>query len=312
MKTFKAIILMSILITSMNFLYAQTARLQVIHNSADLAADPVDVYLWNGTTNSLVVKLDDFAFRQATPFVDVPAGDSLAVIFAGSTSTSETDQAITTIPVGALAENEKYVVFANGVVDPNSYAANPDSKSTAFGLLVKAPAKEISSDSTKIQFFVLHGATDAPTVDVIARDVATLVDNAAYGDITDYISVPAASYILDVTPGSDNNTIVASFQADLRGLAGGSAVVFASGFLDPTANQNGKAFGIFAALANGNVVEFPAYSPKARLQVIHNSADLAADPVDVYLWNGTTNSLVVKLDDFAFRQATPFVDVPSR
>ena len=311
MKTFKAIILMSILITSMNFLYAQTARLQVIHNSADLAADPVDVYLWNGTTNSLVVKLDDFAFRQATPFVDVPAGDSLAVIFAGSTSTSETDQAITTIPVGALAENEKYVVFANGVVDPNSYAANPDSKSTAFGLLVKAPAKEMSSDSTKVQFFVLHGATDAPTVDVIARGVATLVDNAAYSDITDYISVPAASYILDVTPGSDNNTMVASFQADLSGLAGGSAVVFASGFLDPSANQNGEAFGIFAALANGTVVEFPAYSPKARLQVIHNSADLAADPVDVYLWNGTTNSLVVKLDDFAFRQATPFVDVPA-
>ncbi len=34
--------------------------------------------------------------------------------------------------------------------------------------------------SDNVEFFVLHGATDAPTVDVIARDVATLVDNAAY------------------------------------------------------------------------------------------------------------------------------------
>ncbi len=311
MKKIKVIILVSILITSLNLVNAQTARLQVIHNSADLAADPVDVYLWNGTANSLVIKLDDFAFRQATPFVDVPAGDSLAVVFAGSASTSETDQVITTIPVGALAENEKYVVFANGVVDPNSYAVNPDGRSAAFGLLVKTPARESAVDANNVDFFVLHGATDAPTVDVIARGVATLVDNAAYGDITDYISVPAASYILDVTPGSDNNTVVASFQADLSGLAGGSAVVFASGFLDPTANQNGKPFGIFAALANGTVVEFPAYSPTARLQIIHNSADLAADPVDVYLWNGTANSLVIKLDDFAFRQATPFVDVPA-
>ncbi len=74
----------------------------------------------------LVVKLDDFAFRTATPFVDVPAGDDLSVIIAAPTSTSETDGVIATIPVGELADMEKYVVFANGVLDPSSYAANPD------------------------------------------------------------------------------------------------------------------------------------------------------------------------------------------
>ena len=41
---------------------------------------------------------------------------------------------------------------------------------------------------------------DAPGgLDVTARGVATLVDNAIYGDITDYLAVPRASYILDVT-----------------------------------------------------------------------------------------------------------------
>ncbi len=99
-----------------------------------------------------------------------------------------------------------------------------------------------------VEFFALHGATDAPTVDVIARGVATLVDNAAYGDMTGYIPVPPASYILDVTPGDDNATVVASFEADLSGLAGGAAVVFASGFLTPADNQGGAAFGLFAAL----------------------------------------------------------------
>ncbi|MCB1048861.1 MAG: T9SS type A sorting domain-containing protein, partial [Calditrichaeota bacterium] len=92
------------------------------------------------------------------------------------------------------------------------------------------------------------------------RDVATLVDNAAYGDISSYISVPAASYVLDVTPGDDNTNVVAAFGADLSGLGGGAAVVFASGFLDPSMNQNGEGFGIFAALPDGNVVAFPAVS----------------------------------------------------
>ncbi|MDX1701637.1 MAG: hypothetical protein R3250_13510, partial [Melioribacteraceae bacterium] len=67
-------------------IYAQNARLQVIHNAADVAAASVDIYLWNTASNSLVVKLDDFAFRAATPFVDVPAGDSLDVIIAGPSS----------------------------------------------------------------------------------------------------------------------------------------------------------------------------------------------------------------------------------
>ena len=40
------------------------------------------------------------------------------------------------------------------------------------------------SNSDNVEFFVFHGATDAPAVDVIARDVATLVDNAAYTEMT--------------------------------------------------------------------------------------------------------------------------------
>ncbi len=45
---------------------AATARLQVIHNAADPAAEAVDIYV-NGD-----LFLPGFAFRTASAFVDVP------------------------------------------------------------------------------------------------------------------------------------------------------------------------------------------------------------------------------------------------
>jgi len=273
-----------------------TARLQVIHNAADPAAEMVDIYV-NGD-----MLLDDFGFREATPYIDVPANVELNIGVAPGTSTGAGD-IIATFPVTLMAE-ETYSVIANGVLDPSGFAANPDGRDIGFTLFTKAGAREAAADMGMVDFFALHGSTDAPTVDVIARGVATLVDDAAYGDMTDYLSVPPASYVLDVTPGGDNSAIVASFEADLSGLAGGAAVVFASGFLTPDDDQDGAAFGLFAALPDGSVVEFPALT-EARLQVIHNAADPAAEMVDIYV-NGD-----MLLDDFGFREATPYIDVPA-
>ncbi len=162
--------------------------------------------------------------------------------------------------------------------------------------MIQTPSKE-SATGGNVEFVGVHGATDAPAVDIVARGVATLVNNAMYGDITGYIAVPPAKYTLDVKD-STGTTRVATFAADLSGLANGAAVVFASGFLTPSANQNGKAFGLYAALANGTVVAFPAVTT-ARLQVIHNAADPAADRwISISAGNEA-------LDNFGFRKATP-------
>lgn len=106
---------------------------------------------------------------------------------------------------------------------------------------------------------------------------------------------PAAKYDLALQPAGTNNT-VASFRANLSGLAGGAATVFASGFLAGT-----PSFGLFAALPNGTVIALPL-TPTARVQIIHNSPDPS---VDVYVGNTRL------IDDFAFRTATPFIDVPA-
>ncbi len=223
-----------------------TARVQVIHNSSDVLAGVVDVYV-NGN-----LAIPDFGFRQATPFIDLPAGVVLNIGIAPGTSSSVNDT-LKNFKVN-LTANEKYIVFANGLLT-GGYSPNPDGRNTNFTLLIKTPARE-SATSSNVDLFVLHGSTDAPTVDVKAREAGnvTLVDDAAYGDITGYFSVPPADYTLDLYLGN-GTTLVNSFIAPLSGLGGGSAAVFASGFLNPSANQNGAAFGLFAALANGTVIQ---------------------------------------------------------
>jgi hypothetical protein len=239
------------------------ASLQVIHNAADPAADTVDVWV-NGSK-----LIPNFAFRTATPFVQVPAEVELNIGVAPRGSMSQ-DEAIATFTV-TLDKDVSYIAIANGVVG-SSFAENPDGRDIAFTLFTKAPARQAGENGmSNVDFFALHGATDAPTVDVIARGVATLVDDAAYGDMTDYITVPAGSYTLDVTLGDDNSAVVASYTADLSGLSGGAAAVFASGFLTPADNNDGPAFGLFAALPNGVVVEFPADGDDALAAAKGNS-----------------------------------------
>ena len=277
---------------------AQNAKLQIIHNAADATAEKVDIYL-NGN-----ILLDDFSFRTATPYIDAPSGVELNIGVAPGNSSSVTDT-IKNFPV-TLAAGGKYVAIASGVLNPANFSPNPESNDIGFKLIIQDNARTVSNDTSQVQFFVLHGSTDAPAVDVIARGVGTLVNDAQYSNYTPYIgiTIPPAKYLLDVTPASDNNTIVASFEADFSGLKGQTAVVFASGFLDATGNQSNAPFGLFAALNNGTVVDLPAVTT-ARLQVIHNASDPAAKLVDVYL-NGN-----LLLNDFAFRTATPFIDAPA-
>lgn len=205
-----------------------TAMVQVIHNSPEKAARKVDVYV-NGS-----LAIDNFKYRTATPFISLPTEVSVAIAPRNSSSVND---AIATFDY-TLAEGESYVVTAAGLL----------SSSPSFDLYPFAPAKS-TSGTDLISLAVFHGSPDAPTVDVVARDVATLIDDISFGEYQGYLDVPAAKYKLDITL-ADQSATAATFKADLRGLEGGAAVVLASGNL----SGDDARFGLFAVLGDGTSV----------------------------------------------------------
>ncbi len=275
--------------------FSQTARLQAIHNSPDPIADTVNVYV-NGDPF-----VPNLAFRNATPFVDAPAGVPLTISILPK-GESDTANAVFTTSV-TLTANETYVVVASGVVDATTYPTLP-----TFSLEIFTGAREVAASSGDVDVLIQHGSPDAPAVLVNETSVpaGNLVPSIAFPDfIPDYADFVPLDYELDVRLVSDSS-LVGSYSAPLNtlGLTDSAIVVFASGFADPS--NPGPGFGLFAALANGDVVQLPETTQRfARVQVIHNSPDPIADTVNVYL-NGDP-----LIPDFAFRTATPFVDAPA-
>lgn len=264
--------------------FAQTAKVQIIHNSP---TPTVDVYA--GTDRLL----NDFAFRTATPFIDVPAGVAIALGIAPGNS-NNASESIARFNV-TFESGKTYVVVATGIV-----GGTP-----GFDLKVFDQGRTASSNSANVDLLFYHGSPDAPVVDVTTGGTP-IINDVAYGQFQGYLSVPAASYDLSVTPGNDNSVVVASYRADFSFWKGSSAVIFASGFL----SGSNPAFEPWVALSNGGTFPLasittpppPGPTNTARVQVIHNSP---TPTVDVYA--GTS----LLLNDFAFRTATPFVDLPA-
>ena len=291
---------------------APMARVQVIHNAADPAADTVDVYL-----NDAIL-LDDFAFRTATPYVDVPAGVVLNIGIAPGNSGSVVDTLVN-FPL-TLAAGGTYGVVANGVIDPSGFLPNPDGLDISLRLFLQGAAREASSGAD-VEFYVVHGISDAPGVDISVADGGpTLVNNALYGDVTGYIAVAPAFYTLDITDSSQTD-LFTSFEADLTTLGGQSLVILASGFSEADSNQSGPGAELIAVFADGSVDtlvqlgdgtfydDFEAYSAGTQL-VVQNPNDwttwsgpsgTAEDPFvsDAFAFSGTNSVVVVENNDFA-------------
>ena len=281
-------------------------KLQLIHNAADPAVSTVDVYVQPTSGGPAQLYEDDLDFRTATGFRSVDANTYTVGLAPGnSNGIGDTLKSYTL----TVASNTTYTVLVTGVLNPSNFATNPDNLGIEVAPYVVSGV-DTNSSGGNVSLTVAHGVSDAPAVDIFVRELGSsaVVNDAAFGAIEPNLSVPAADVTIDIAASADSTATLFSHSAHLAsaGLADSAITVFASGFLDSTNNQNGPAWGLFAATAGGTVIEL-AQEDSAKVQMIHNSPDVALDSVDVYL-NGASNPSYTNVK---FRNGTPFLTVPA-
>ncbi|HSW42012.1 MAG TPA: DUF4397 domain-containing protein [Patescibacteria group bacterium] len=183
---------------------AESAKVRVLHASPDAPA--VDVYL----NDAKVDALTNVPFGVISNYLNIPAGSHNVKIFAtGDTTTPVIDVDVT------VAAGSMYTIAATNAV-----------ASIEARVLEDRPSP--SSDGAQVR--VIHFSADAPAVDVATAgsDPAdALVKALAYPNATDYLSLPAGSYDLEVRLAG--TTTVALPLPGVALEAGNSYSVFAIG-----------------------------------------------------------------------------------
>ena len=183
---------------------ADTAQVRVLHASPDAPA--VDVHV-NG---DVVDALTNVPFATLSDYLELPAGEHRIQVFAAGTSENAVIDATVAVRAGSsytiAATNALAAIEAQVIVDDPSPVADA------------------------AQLRVVHLSADAPAVDVAPDGAApadAVVKNLAYPNATDYLTLPAAAYDLEVRVAGTTDV---ALQLDAVELAAGTSYsVFAIG-----------------------------------------------------------------------------------
>jgi hypothetical protein len=218
---------------------------QVYHNAADPAVKSVDLYV-GGIKQQL--GLNFRAGFQSAGFIQ----DFDYVI-----ALTKKDSTPVVLSSTLRFDADSIIAVVSGVLNPTSFAVNPDGENRALAFFINKPSR-VTQPAGSTQITVFHGATDAPTVGltVPALGGAALITGLKYGQFQ-VANAPGVGTSLPIALGTvivdlklPGGTTFKSYLVPLAALDGKAVTVFASGFVDSTANQNGPSFKIFAGLPN--------------------------------------------------------------
>ena len=262
-------------------------RAQVLHAAPDAPA--VDVYvtaLGADLTASAPVNEAPLSYQAYTDRVEVPAGDyQIRVTLAGVPATVVFDSG--EISLGADAD------LLIAAVENTGTGTTPIQLVVLDGMT----ASPLLDTNTPASAVAVHASPDAPSVDVLADDLATqandalaLAVNYAFTEFCEIPSVPApADYTLSITPTGDSATVALAFDLSVTPAAEATAIV--TGLLASTPEIQA------IALTNDS----RSVITETKLRVVHASP--STGNVDVYLLADGT--------DLADASVTPtFGDVP--
>ncbi len=165
------------------------ARVRVVHASPDAPA--VDVLVDDA------VALSNVPYLAASDYVELADGGHNVKVNAAGTPTTVIDTSVD------LADGTDYTVIASGLVDAIEPIVLTDDNSTPPAGTARVRA--------------IHGAPSAPAVDVYVTapdaDLETaspVLSNVAFGDVADYLEVPAGDYQVRVTAAGTKTVVIDS------------------------------------------------------------------------------------------------------
>ncbi|AXJ00983.1 Por secretion system C-terminal sorting domain-containing protein [Cyclonatronum proteinivorum] len=220
------------------------ANVFFIHNASDPALAMADLFLDGELAGEGV------PYRVALEDGLLPAGEPVTVGIAPSGSDAPAfEQTLT------FSEDGNYVVLVSGLLAPELFAENPDNRSTALRFEVYSRDMMHEPSESMHALYLYHGVTDAPNLDIALKGEAPFMHDFGFGDMVtpDFGLLPDA-YELHLTDAVSGDMLFA-FTADLSGHEPQLVGIVASGFANPSENQDGAPLTLLAVFEDGEVTE---------------------------------------------------------